>query len=93
MQVDKARCNGRSLGSNKHLNFQPITYLVFFFFFFLTLTYQMLVNKQTYFEDHHPQNSFYQGNSLNQTLEGSQSYLALLLISILLLMMQVLYLS
>ena len=53
----------------------------------------MLVDIETYFESHHQQTNFYYRNNLNQTLQVSRFYFAVLLIQLFLLMLQVFYLS
>ena len=53
----------------------------------------MLIDKQTHCEKHQHQKIFYHDNNLNQTLQDSQYYVALLLFLLLLLMLQDLRLS
>ena len=60
---------------------------------FLTVTFQVLDDKQTYFENHHHQKKFFKENNLNHVSAVSQLYLFLLLILLLLLMLQGLCLS
>ena len=50
---------------------------------YLTLMWQMLADKQKYFENHHHLKNIYHKNNLNQTLKVSQFYLVLLLILLL----------
>ena len=52
-----------------------------------------MADKQTYFENHNHQKSFHQENNLNHIFAVSLFYLALVLISVLLLMFQVLGLT
>ena len=62
-------------------------------FVVLTLMYQVLADKQAYFENYHHQKGFCLENNLDHVPEVSQFYLVLCLILFLLLMLQFLYLS
>lgn len=87
IRCNRAVYNGVSLEVYTPSDFNPTTKTVPLSILFIT--YLILVDKQTFFENYHHQNNFYQENNMSSTFAFSLFNLALLLIQLLLLIFQV----